>query len=139
MRILVVDDDPLIQKAWKRVGGRLGFHVAGVERGEGALGLAERFGADGIVLDLRLPDADGRDLLARMQRSSALENVPILVLSGHVDDFVRATCLDLGARYVAEKPFDPEMGLRRFARWSGRAAPPDSSLRSYPGLSGNDR
>jgi CheY-like chemotaxis protein len=76
--VLVVDDEPQMRRALRRVLAGHGYEVELAEGGEAALAaLAER-GADAVVLDLMMPDLDG---FAVLRRARAWSAVPILVLS----------------------------------------------------------
>jgi DNA-binding response OmpR family regulator len=64
---------------------------------------------DLIVLDIALPDSDGRDLLAAVKKDPKTFNVPVVVWSGRYADSDRAIVLDLGAEDYVEK--GPPSGL----------------------------
>ena len=104
--LLVVDDDPDIAKLLERVLAapdreiRVAATAAAAERAvaEGAFGL--------IVLDLVLPDADGRAVLTRLRERPDTSTIPIIVLSALRSGPARAECFALGADAYVEKPFD---------------------------------
>ncbi|MCC7380448.1 MAG: sigma-54-dependent Fis family transcriptional regulator [Deltaproteobacteria bacterium] len=100
-RILVVDDEPNTLTTLRRALELEGYevHTAGTIR-EARAGLRE--GPDLALLDVRLPDGDGIDLLSQLAQAGSA--VPIVMMSGHatIDDAVRAT--QLGARDFLEKP-----------------------------------
>jgi DNA-binding response OmpR family regulator len=60
-----------------------------------------------IVLDLILPDQDGRELLREIKQS-AVSNSPVLVISGIRSDSIYLECMSLGADYYLSKPFDTD-------------------------------
>jgi two-component system, cell cycle response regulator len=60
-----------------------------------------------LLLDLQLPDGDGRELLLKLRERSATASIPILVLSGKEGSQVQTECFALGADAFFEKPFDP--------------------------------
>ncbi len=101
-RILIVDDEPQIQRFLKHA-----LHAAGYETIE-ALGGAEALQAiataapDAVVLDLGLPDMDGKDVLRQVR---AWSQVPIIVLSARDREAEKIAALDLGADDYVEKPF----------------------------------
>ncbi len=119
MRILVIDADGDARRRFFREGRRFGHSVAAIDRGREAAVLAESFRADGIVLSRTLADGDGRDVLASIRRRRQLDGVPVFFTAPVVDEFLRRTCLDLGARDVAENPVEPEMVFRRMSHWTG--------------------
>lgn len=60
-----------------------------------------------IILEIDLPDADGRDLLAQLRSKTSSSLVPVFVLSSRVDPTTKTECLALGADAYFEKPYDP--------------------------------
>ncbi len=104
--LLVVDDDPDIAKLLERVLGAPDreIRVAGTAAAAEAA-VAERAFAL-IVLDLVLPDADGRTVLTRLRERPDTSTIPIIVLSALRSGPARAECFALGADAYVEKPFD---------------------------------
>lgn len=109
-RILLVDDEPAIQRAVAPLLRSRGYEVEVAGTGADALRLAAGRVPDLVVLDLGLPDIEGTEVCRRLRRVS---DVPIIVLSarGSEDDKVQA--LDLGADDYVTKPFGPGELLAR--------------------------
>jgi len=102
--ILVVDDSTLVRDATSSMLRGAGFEVIEVGTGEDALRLASRR-PDLIVLDVHLPDLDGREVCRRIKANPATAAIPVLHLSGtfrEVEDRVRG--LELGADGYLTKP-----------------------------------
>jgi two-component system, OmpR family, response regulator RegX3 len=99
MRLLVVEDDPTIAEPLCRGLQREGFDVDLVVTGTGALGAGD---CDLVLLDLGLPDLDGRVVCRRLRERSA---VPIIVVSARGEEIDRVTLLELGADDYVVKPF----------------------------------
>ncbi|GAB1340956.1 response regulator [Gemmatimonas sp.] len=101
-RVLIIEDDTAIRSVVRAAveadGGRV-FEAATASAGL-QLAAAER--PDLIVLDLGLPDADGRDVCKRLRAQGP---VPILVLSARQQDTEKASLLDSGADDYLTKPF----------------------------------
>ena len=67
---------------------------------------------DLVILDLILPDRDGRDLLLQLREDPRTAAIPVIVLSARAGAVTRAECLAVGAHSFLEKPADPQL-LRR--------------------------
>lgn len=125
MRILVVEDDPVLADGLKVGLGLLGATLDVVSScADGRAALAtDAF--DALVLDLMLPDGSGLDLLVRLRAAGDL--TPVLLLTALDDVVDRVRGLDAGADDYLGKPFDlDELGARVRAisrRKAGRASP----------------
>ncbi len=98
MRILVIDDHPLIQEALKHVLTELDASLELIQAHDASsahAALSRTSGIDLLVLDLTLPGCDGFDLLADLRRD--WPDIPVLVLSATYDKATVELALDLGA------------------------------------------
>ncbi len=104
MRLLVVEDHPVLGPDLKKGLERCSYLVDLVTNGEDALMHESDISYDLIILDILLPDLDGREVCRRLR--SMHQQVPILFLTalGTVEDRVHG--LDLGADDYLTKPFD---------------------------------
>lgn len=101
-RILVVDDEPQIQRFLKPALVAGGYAVAQATSGREALRQIEEFRPDAIVLDLGLPDMDGKTIIVQTRQTS---DTPIIVLSAREQEAEKIAALDLGANDYVAKPF----------------------------------
>jgi CheY-like chemotaxis protein/signal transduction histidine kinase len=81
-KLLIVEDNPAEQFSIKELLGDEDIDVTVVGSGTEALTKAEQESFDCVVLDLRLPDMSGFEVLERLQRSPALKEVPVVVFTG---------------------------------------------------------
>jgi two-component system, OmpR family, response regulator AdeR len=116
--ILISDDEPLLANALSRQARRAGMDPV-IDTTSDVVTLARQHHPDVILLDVR-QRIDGRDLLLRLKRDPETCHVTVIVLSAIEDQFMRRTCLELGAEDYAVKPFDPAF-LNRVARIAARA------------------
>lgn len=100
--ILVIDDEPSIQRVLKPSLAAAGYQVSLAGTGTDALSQVARAIPDVILLDLGLPDMDGKDVIASL-RSWTI--APIIVLSARHDETERIAALDMGADDYVIKPF----------------------------------
>lgn len=101
-RVLVVDDEPQIQRFLKPSLGAAGYEVIAALDGAGALAAAATQAPDVVLLDLGLPDMDGKDVIAELRKWS---KVPIIVVSARDREAEKIAALDLGADDYVNKPF----------------------------------
>ncbi len=124
-RILVVEDDPVINQA---VADRLtaeGYTVDVAVDGPGAVSAARRIHPDAVVLDIMLPGFDGLEVCRRIQ---AERGVPVLMLTARDDETDLLVGLAVGADDYLTKPFSMrELTARVHAllRRAGRSSTPD--------------
>jgi two-component system KDP operon response regulator KdpE len=108
--ILIIDGEKACRRLLRVVLEAHGYRVLEAESGEAALNLAVEGKPDVIVLELRLPDADGLEVLGTLQEWN---QTPVLVLSGQSGDHAKVAALDAGARDYLTKPFSsPELLAR---------------------------
>ena len=133
-RILLVDDEPSIQKMLLHALEREGFQVHTVGDGEEAL---EAFGAYEphlIILDIMLPKIDGTEVCRRIRSQS---DVPIIMLTAKDDEIDRVVGLELGADYYVTKPFAVRELVARVRAIMRRVSVPQGQRQdelSYDGL-----
>ena len=101
-RVLVVDDEPQILRFLRASLGASGFEVIEAETGAAALKRAAADAPEIVVLDLGLPDMDGKDVIKSLREWS---EIPIIVLSARAREAEKIEARDLGADDYVNKPF----------------------------------
>lgn len=101
-RILVVDDEPQIQRFLKPSLSAAGYEVVEAGTGAEALKAVATQAPDLVILDLGLPDMDGKEVIASLRGWS---DIPIVILSARDRETEKIAALDLGADDYVEKPF----------------------------------
>jgi DNA-binding response OmpR family regulator len=132
-RILVVEDDPAVQKALRRLFESEGFTVEVQGDGKSALDSFQSSSPAAVVLDLRLPKISGRDLCKEIKAQAP--TLPIVVLSAASDVSDKVLLLELGADDYVTKPFSPRELLARVRaalRHTVRA--PEVNVVSFDGI-----
>ncbi|MDW8064502.1 MAG: response regulator transcription factor [Anaerolineae bacterium] len=104
-RVLVVDDEPDLLAEVKPLLERAGFQVLTARDGREALERIEREAPDLVVLDIRMPGLNGREVLQRMRQAGNW--TPVLFLSYVGASAERALALLEGADDYLNKPFEP--------------------------------
>jgi DNA-binding NtrC family response regulator len=105
-KILIVDDERLIRQSLEKGLVRQGYSALSAENGKTALQLAEEESPDLVVLDLKLPDLSGIEVLKGLRELD--KNLPVLIITayGSIDTAIQA--IRLGAYDYITKPFDLE-------------------------------
>lgn len=104
MRVLIVEDTSDVGEAVEASLSRAGFACDLARDLAGAEALLAVQGYDAIVLDIHLPDGDGRDALRSLRRRG--DHTPVLILTAEFDVASRVGALDEGADDYLVKPFD---------------------------------
>ncbi|WP_374335609.1 response regulator transcription factor [Leeia sp.] len=120
MRILVVEDEPILNARLRQMLTEVGYRVEGAQDGEQGLFLAKEYPFDTIVLDLGLPKRSGLDIL-RILRSEG-STTPVLVLTARDRWQDKVEGLEAGADDYLTKPFEPPELLARVKALLRRAA-----------------
>lgn len=107
-RILIVADHPEIAHLLSVILREDDRDVVVVGTGGEAEAMLQEHGSSLIVLDLILPDMDGRRLLQSIRESPTTATTPVVVMMASSSPETRQECYVLGADLVVEKPFDPD-------------------------------
>ena len=106
-RLLIVEDDPEIRFLLGTILQEDDREIIMVERGDEAEEVLAIQPIDLVVLDLILPDTDGRRLLTSIRDRRETASIPVVVISARSGADIRQDCYALGADFFAEKPFHP--------------------------------
>ena len=121
-RVLVVDDEPQIHRILRPALRACGYEVLEAATGREAIQIIAASAPDVVVLDLGLPDMDGKEVL---REARAFSSIPIIILSARDRETEKISALDLGADDYVEKPFgigELLARLRTALRHSGQGA-----------------
>src|SRR5512138_3484979 len=130
VRVLVADDKENMRKLFAKILAD-GFEVEEAEDGARALGLVATRVYDVVVTDIRMPGADGFELLAAVKARAPSTEVVLMTGYATVPDAVRA--MKMGAFDYLEKPFDPDAALAVVARAAARKRERDAARGAAPG------
>jgi CheY-like chemotaxis protein len=103
--VLVVEDEPDIRLTTRLMLEGAGYAVTEASTGKEALSKLSEQRPDVVLLDIRLPDVEGWDVLRSMRSSASLGDVPVLIMSAHTGgDFQERAALEGSEGYLV-KPF----------------------------------
>lgn len=108
MRVLLIDDEPFYYKLLNRPMKDAGHEFEYCKTGKEGLAKISATNPDVIIVDLRLPDISGHDILERLRRDSAFSNIPVIVITAKNELGDKLKAFELGADDYLIKPFQPE-------------------------------
>ena len=132
--VLVVEDEPDIRNLIVLHLAREGFRCRVATTGEEALRQVKASSPDLVVLDLMLPEMDGREVCRRLRSDAASAALPIIMVTAKADEVDRIVGLELGADDYVSKPFSPKELVARVRAVLRRARSPEPSRALSSGL-----
>jgi two-component system KDP operon response regulator KdpE len=127
-KILLIDDEPQIQKFLRISLSSQQFEVLPAENGQKGIAMALEQHPDLVILDLGLPDLDGKHVLQRLIGET---RIPVVVLSVRANETEKVACLNMGAHDYVVKPFSVNELLARIRRTlalRGPSQPPQTLM-----------
>jgi FixJ family two-component response regulator len=103
-RILLLDDDPSVRRDLGELLRLAGFSVRSFATIRELLAYHRPEGPSCLVLDVVLPDGDGLDLQRHLAKTDP--ELPVVLITGHLDDDLRRRALGCGAFALLAKPLD---------------------------------
>ncbi|MCL2877501.1 MAG: DNA-binding response regulator, partial [Acidobacteria bacterium] len=114
MRVLIIDDDPLIRAGCRKVLERHGFACTAAQDGRRALEYVRRASFDAALLDLKMPDLSGMETLKKLRDESP--NTAVIIITGYASIDSAVEAVKAGAFDYLPKPFTPEVLTARVRR-----------------------
>jgi pilus assembly protein CpaE len=108
MRVLLIDDEPFYYKLLNKPMKDAGHEFEYSKTGKDGLAKVSATKPDVIIVDLRLPDISGHDILERLRRDSEFSNIPVIVITARNELGDKLKAFELGADDYLVKPFQPE-------------------------------
>ncbi len=112
VRILCVDDDPLIRQMFGDILRFRGYVVLEASDGELALKAAAQEHPDLILLDIMMPGIDGFEVCRRLKADPDLRTIPVIILTAMNDPALNTRAFQVGAELALRKPADTAVVLR---------------------------
>jgi DNA-binding response OmpR family regulator len=137
-RVLIVDDDDLMQRAMRRAAAEAGLECIAVLDGALAMSVALAELPDLVVLDIAMPTADGRDILQALKRDDRTAGIPVFIHTSRSGQDDRISAFDLGADDYFDKLYDLTLLFRRVADTIERAGSGTYLVRRIPKVADAD-
>jgi len=103
-KVLIVDDERLVRWSLRQKVQEWGFVPVEADTGAAALAAIQNESPDLVLLDLRLPDISGMEVLHRFRQTGF--SAPVIMITADARDNVRDALMNLGAFQFLEKPVD---------------------------------
>ncbi len=105
-RILFVDDEPSVLEGLRRMlhGQREVWEMCFVANAYAAFDQISQSGFDAIVVDVKMPCMDGFKLLEKVRNIEGAKDIPVLIITGEADSYIKQRALDMGAMDLLSKP-----------------------------------
>ncbi|MFZ5519108.1 MAG: NAD(P)H-dependent oxidoreductase subunit E [Candidatus Zhuqueibacterota bacterium] len=110
LKILVIDDEPGLREGCRRICEAEGFQVMVAQNGRAGLDIAETNKIDCALIDLKLPDMDGLDVLRTIR--SVHPEILAIIITGHGSIEIAVEAIKLGAYDFLSKPFTPDQLMK---------------------------
>jgi DNA-binding NtrC family response regulator len=114
MRVLIIDDDPLLRAGCRKALERRGFACTDAQDGIRALECVRRASFDAALLDLKLPGLSGMETLKKLRVESP--NTAVIIITGYASIDSAVEAVKAGAFDYLPKPFTPEVLAARARR-----------------------
>ena len=114
MKVLIIDDNPVIRSGCRRILERGGFFCTTAEGSVQAFEYIRRAAFDAALVDLKMPGMSGMEVLQRLRKESP--NTAIIVITGHASIDSAIETIKAGAFDYLPKPFTPEVLTARVRR-----------------------
>lgn len=113
--LLIADDDAenrdILRRLLEPRGFRIDFAVNGVE----TIAKMESGDYDAVLLDIRMPEMDGFEVLSRLRESGRLGNTPVIVVTGLQEEQDAVRCIENGAEDFLSRPIRPALLMARLS------------------------
>ena len=129
--ILLVDDEPLLRRAFRALLEASGYVVSEAGSAREAIERAHADRPSLILLDLGLPDRPGLEVARELSASATLRRVPVIAMTGRSGQDVSLECSLAGCAGHLVKPIEPRELVRRIPAWLGQpptAAPAENRV-----------
>ena len=111
--VLLVEDEEMIAQVQQAYLQNAGYTVLWRDRGDAVIDVVKEYSPDIVLLDIMIPDAQGRDGIALCREIREFSDVPVMMISAKVEEFDRIIGFENGADDYMCKPFSPkEMVMR---------------------------
>jgi len=114
--ILIVDDDPVVQRVLQHYLERVQYRTISAKNGREAIELAARERPQLIILDVMMPEVGGLTALRQLKELDATKNIPVIIVTVQTAPLTQLEAESSGAALFLTKPFSPAQLLGEIRR-----------------------
>lgn len=107
-KVLVVDDSTSVRKVLEKLLVGRGYQVSTAETAESGLEQVDLYNPELVIADVVMPGASGFEMCQQLKANQTTSNIPVILISGIINDGVVAQANQAGAFAVVSKPFTPD-------------------------------
>jgi DNA-binding response OmpR family regulator len=107
-KILIIDDELEIRSLLSTFLEKKGFAALTAESGKEGIDLANQLKPDLILLDINMPGMDGFAVLVKIKKSKETASIPVIMLTGRIDEIAKISASALSCEDYIGKPFELE-------------------------------
>ncbi|HXQ36787.1 MAG TPA: response regulator transcription factor, partial [Anaerolineales bacterium] len=108
MRVLLIDDEQFYFKLIRKTLKEAEYDLEYAKSGSEGLAKVPSFEPEMLIVDLKLPEMDGFEILQRLRRDPKFSHIPIIVITSKDELSEKLKAFELGADDYVVKPFQPE-------------------------------
>jgi DNA-binding response OmpR family regulator len=117
-KILVIEDDPYVQRMYKRMFGFQKYQTEIASNGEEGLKIIKKEKPDLVLLDIILPGMNGLEVLKKIRENSQSKNIPVLMLTNVGEAEMVEEANKLGAQsYMIKANFSPDQVIKEINKY----------------------
>src|SRR6266508_6433220 len=120
MRVLLIDDEQFYFKLLKKTFVEAEYNLEYAKSGSEGLAKIPSFEPDMLIVDLKLPEMDGFEILERLRRDPKYSHMPVIVITAKDELSEKLKAFELGADDYLVKPFQPEELVARMGTLARR-------------------
>ena len=122
MRVLLIDDEPMYFKMMVKEMDKAGYQLDYARTGNEGLAAVPSKNPDVVIVDLKLPDINGFEIIERLRATAEFSHIPIIVITGKSELGDKVKAFSLGADDYLVKPFDLEELIARLGNLARRGS-----------------
>ena len=134
MRVLLIDDEQFYFKLLKKTLPEKEYELEYAKSGSEGLAKIPSFEPEMLIVDLKLPEMDGFEILERLRRDPKFSFIPVIVITSRDELSEKLRAFELGADDYVVKPFQPEELLARMGILARRGRAMRMAQKEVPGM-----